>query len=78
MTEQETKTCLACDKDARIRGLCVACYSAARRAVRIGRVTEEELVAGGLMLASDRTGRPTGRPPSSAFQRALKKLQDAP
>ena len=42
--------CLACDRAAKIRGLCSSDYQAALRLVRLGKTTEAELISIGLIL----------------------------
>ena len=59
--------CLTCDKPARVRGLCFTCRTAAWRAVASGQVTDEELVARGLILPP----QPRGRKARSGFARRL-------
>lgn len=41
--------CRACQRRAEIRGLCRKCYQAAKYAMRQKKVTEQELVDGGLL-----------------------------
>lgn len=54
---EETGRCLnpQCDAEPWARGLCNACYSAARRQVALGRVTWEALEQAGMAL---KPGRP--------------------
>ena len=49
-----TKQCLTngCDRDGLHRGLCSACYQAARRAIKAG-ADEDQMIASGLILSSN-------------------------
>ncbi len=71
-TDRLYHECLACDRQAKIRGLCATCRSAAYRAVARGEVTEEELVTEGLMLPPTQPGRPAG----SGLMRKLRELRE--
>jgi hypothetical protein len=53
------KTCLidGCDREAKQRGLCVPCYHAAQRLVRLGMTTWEELESLRLAAPRVRCGR---------------------
>ena len=53
------------------RGLCTACYQAARYAIRTGQITDEELVEDGLM-------RPRHMAATSPFRGRLAELLDRP
>lgn len=44
------------------RGLCGACYQAARRAVKAGQTTETAMIRDGLMLECASAGRPLSNP----------------
>jgi hypothetical protein len=55
--------CLTCAKPAQVRGLCHTCRSAAWRAVAAGQVTEDMLIASGLLLPP----QPRGRKARSGF-----------
>lgn len=44
------RKCLTCDKLADTRGLCHVCYQNARRRIKIGMVTEDELIENKLLL----------------------------
>ncbi len=55
MARRRKKNCLACRRDAEIRGLCRACYQAARYAMETGKATEEELVDRGVLLEPNAT-----------------------
>jgi hypothetical protein len=59
-----------CVRKAFSRGLCQKCLGAARTKISIGRVTEEALVAAGLMLKAKKS---PGRPPSTPFGKAAAK-----
>jgi hypothetical protein len=57
--------CLGCEKSlARdgTRGLCGACYQAARRAITKGQTTEAAMIRAGQMLESAPPGRPASNP----------------
>jgi hypothetical protein len=59
--------CLGCEcpygsKEVPTRGLCTACYQAARRAIRAGKVEENALVKSGQMLELGKQGRPLSNP----------------
>lgn len=55
-SEREFVKCLTCERAAKARGLCDGCRQQARRAIRLGKVTEAELVERGLMLPDARPG----------------------
>lgn len=61
MSDEPKKKCIVpgCRNRACWRGVCKACYFAAKRRINAGEVTDEELVRRKLMLKANRTGRPT-------------------
>lgn len=71
----EAGKCLSCDKPGShmTRGLCSACYQAARRAIRFGRSSENDLVTQGKMLPkdADRLGRPPQNPMTKSIRESL-------
>ena len=70
---EEAKTkglCLMCERPSVNRGLCNGCYQAARRMIRAGQITEDELVVEGKMLQRDETQ--TGRPPSNPLTKSVR------
>jgi hypothetical protein len=50
MSPSLNRTCLACDRQATIRGLCSRCYQGARNAIAARETTEEELIRKRLLL----------------------------
>lgn len=67
--------CIGCEEkitppDVRRRGLCNACYQAARTAIRDKRITETQLVRDGKMLPPEKGGRPT----TNKFTRELSEM----
>jgi hypothetical protein len=67
--------CIGCEEkiaapDVRRRGLCNACYQAARTAVRDKRISETQLVREGKMLPPSKGGRPA----TNKFTRELSEL----
>lgn len=63
--------CLTCDNKPWSRGLCGSCLASAKASIREGRVTEQELIEAGLMLPSQRSGRPI----KTGFAQKLEKLK---
>lgn len=64
--------CLACESEIVegervIRGQCQACYCASRRAVRLNRYTDSDLIRAGVLLPAG-TG---GRKPANEYARRL-------
>ena len=57
---QARKCLAACDRPAKVRGLCMRCYMLARRAAADGKTTMADLEAKGLILPANRSGRPSG------------------
>jgi hypothetical protein len=55
---KKIKRCLAkkCDREASVRGLCVPCYNALAREVKLGRTTWPKLVRLGIALESKQGG----------------------
>ena len=55
------KLCLTdgCESPRFTRGLCQACYHAARRAIKTGRTTEEQLIAMNMLLPSSHCTGPS-------------------
>lgn len=60
-TKNKSQTCLikGCQKEIHSRGLCVRCYAAASRAVRLKKTSWDKLVHLGLALERDYSTRPT-------------------
>ena len=61
-----------CKNKAETRGLCNGCYQAARRLIRSGDVSEDQLVASGHML--DKKESQLGRPPSNPITKTVKEI----
>lgn len=61
MSDEPKKKCIVpgCKNKACWRGVCKACYFAAKRKIEKGEVTDEELVKRKLWLRANRTGRPS-------------------
>ena len=56
MKKKTKQSCLIvnCDRPVVSRGCCQTCYGEARRAVRAGEITDEELIRRGLLLPPHR------------------------
>lgn len=57
---KSTDLCIVpgCKNKRKSRGVCIACYFAARRQMKAGSITEEQLIKRRLLLKANRTGRP--------------------
>lgn len=58
---QKKEICLGCSGELGerpIRGLCSACYQAARRLIRLGETDEKQLIKHGHLLPAKTSGRP--------------------
>lgn len=65
--------CIACNAKPYSRGLCQACYTAARRVIETGERTEDQLIDAGMILARQRKGQKLG----SAFRKRMDNLMSA-
>lgn len=50
--------CLNCPNKAQSRGCCIGCLHAAHRVIKSGERTEQQLIDAGMILPSQRRGRP--------------------
>lgn len=68
---KEVKRCIVpgCKGKQLWRGVCTACYFAAKRRINKGEITDAELVKRKLLLKSNRTGRPTKNPLSKILSK---------
>jgi hypothetical protein len=71
MAAKRKQKCLACKAKPYSRGLCQACYTAARRLIEQGRRTETELIDSGAILPRQRQGCKLG----SAFLKRMETLE---
>lgn len=70
--EMQGERCLGCEREFTagekiVRGCCVTCYAAIRRAIQSRRISERELIREGRILAATKGGRR----PQNAISREL-------
>jgi hypothetical protein len=54
--------CLNCPNKAQARGCCMNCLHTAHRVIRSGERTEQELIDAGMILPTQKKGRPISSP----------------
>lgn len=61
MPNRDATKCIVhgCENKRKWRGVCTACYFAAKREIEAGHTTDEKLVKQRYWLKSNRTGRPS-------------------